>query len=63
MEIRDAVRTEIGEIGAMIHELAAFERMAHEVTWSPDQLERHLFADVPAAPVDGWIRFRWLSTS
>jgi GNAT superfamily N-acetyltransferase len=51
MLIRDAVPTDVGEIGALIHELAAFERLAHEVTWQPGQLERHLFGDAPAARV------------
>jgi GNAT superfamily N-acetyltransferase len=51
MVIRDAVLADLDEIGALIHELAAFEQMAHEVTWERDALERHLFGDTPAARV------------
>lgn len=51
MAIRDAVPSDIDEIGALIHELAAFEKLAHEVTWERDQLERELFGDAPAARV------------
>jgi GNAT superfamily N-acetyltransferase len=47
--VRDATPDDLDDIGAMIHELAAFERAAGEVAYDPADLHRHLFGPAPTA--------------
>lgn len=47
--VRPATPADVPEILAMIHELATYERAAHEVRTDAAQLERALFAEHPAA--------------
>jgi GNAT superfamily N-acetyltransferase len=49
--VRDATAADLGEIGSMIHELAAFEQAPDEVAFDPADLARHLFGPAPAAHV------------
>jgi GNAT superfamily N-acetyltransferase len=49
MTVRDATPDDLTEIGAMIRELADFERSADEVTFDPDDLRLHLFGPDPVA--------------
>ena len=44
IEIRPAVATDAAQIHAFITELAVYERAAHEVIASPEDVERTLFA-------------------
>lgn len=43
MSIRRAVRSDLAVVGALIKGLADYERLAHEVVWTPAQLEASLF--------------------
>lgn len=47
--IRPAVMADAAEITAMIHELADFERAAHECTVTESQMATALFGDNPTA--------------
>ncbi len=49
--IRPAVAADVPLILALIRELAAFERLAHEVVADEDLLTQHLFGPRPAAEV------------
>ena len=49
MSIREATADDLGEIAALIHELAAYERAADEVAFDLDELGHHLFGPAPAA--------------
>lgn len=51
VNIRTAVRTDVGLILELIHGLAEFEKLTHEVTATAAQLEKTLFGDRPAAEV------------
>jgi GNAT superfamily N-acetyltransferase len=51
MTVRDATITDLGQIAAMIVELAAFEGSPGEVTFDADELGHHLFGPEPAARV------------
>ena len=51
MPVRDATPADLGEICALIRELADYERLAHEVELDEDEMARHLFGDDPAASV------------
>ena len=51
MSIREATAADLGEIAALIHELAVYERAAEEVVFDLDELGRHLFGPAPAAHV------------
>ncbi|MCU1452883.1 MAG: family N-acetyltransferase [Acidimicrobiales bacterium] len=43
MIVRDATPDDLGEIAALIRELAEFEQLAHEVVWDVDGLGDQLF--------------------
>ena len=43
MAIREAVESDVDEIGALIRELADYEDLTHEVEWDIDQLRAALF--------------------
>jgi GNAT superfamily N-acetyltransferase len=69
--IRRAERGDVGELLAMIRELAAYERLADRVVGDTDRLERSLFelgaaealiAEVDGAPVGYAIYFTTFST-
>lgn len=47
--IRPATPTDIPVIHTLIHELATYEKAAHEAKATPDQLHAALFCDHPAA--------------
>ena len=49
--IRPATRPDLPLIGALIRELADYEKLAHEVRFDPDQLGEHLFGPRPMAEV------------
>jgi GNAT superfamily N-acetyltransferase len=49
--LRSAVEDDLDEICALIHELAAFERLEHEVVLDRDAVRDHLFGPTPAAYV------------
>src|SRR5205085_3748848 len=49
--IRAATQADVGEIHALINELAEYERLAHEAVATVDDLRRHLFGADPAASV------------
>ena len=51
MATRDATEDDLGEICALIRELAEYERLAHEVVFDDDDMRRHLFGADPAARV------------
>jgi GNAT superfamily N-acetyltransferase len=51
MTVRDAQPTDVDEIAALIHELAEYERLAHEVNFEMDALREHLFGARPTASV------------
>ncbi len=52
MSIRAVTRDDLPEIAALIHELAAYEDLAHEIEWTDEQqLAEHLFGPTPAAHV------------
>lgn len=51
MPVRDAVESDLAEIAALIRELAAYERLEHEVEFDEAELGRHLFGARPAASV------------
>jgi GNAT superfamily N-acetyltransferase len=51
MPIRDATPDDLPEIGALIHELAEYERSVDEVAFEADDLATHLFGPDPAAHV------------
>ena len=51
MAIRPAVLADLPTIGALIHELAAYEDLAHEVEFDETELEAALFGEDPAARV------------
>ncbi len=49
--IRPAAPADVSLILTLIHELATFERLAHEVVGTEDLLARHLFGPRPVAEV------------
>ncbi len=49
--IRDAEPADLDEIGALIRELAHYERLAHEVAFDPAELGRQLFGPARVASV------------
>jgi GNAT superfamily N-acetyltransferase len=49
--VRPAVEADLGEICALIRELAEYERLAHEVVFDEEEVRRHLFGPDPAASV------------
>lgn len=49
--IRPATPADLPLIGALIHELAVYEKLAHEVRFDPAVLEQHLFGPRPMAEV------------
>ena len=49
--LRDAAPDDLDEICALIRELAAYERLEHEVELDPAEVARHLFGPDPAAAV------------
>jgi len=51
LSIRPAVPADLPLIGALIRELADYEKLAHEVRFDPAELDRHLFGPRPMAEV------------
>ncbi len=51
MRVRAAERTDLDAILRMIRGLAEYERMSEHVAFDPEEVERHLFGDDPAASV------------
>jgi GNAT superfamily N-acetyltransferase len=51
VRIRPASRADVPVILALIHELAEYERLSHEVTATEAQLKEHLFGSSPKAEV------------
>ena len=51
MPLRDATSDDLDEICELIRELAAYERLEHEVELDRDELGHHLFGPRPAASV------------
>lgn len=51
MAVRPATEADLDEICALIGELAAFERLGHEVVLDRDAVRQHLFGPEPAADV------------
>ena len=51
MTVRPATPDDLAAIGELIRLLADYEDLAHEVVWSLDDLDRHLFGEDPAAHV------------
>ena len=51
MSVRTAISSDLDDICALIIGLADYENLRHEVVWTPDQIERSLFCDHPAANV------------
>ena len=51
MVLREAVEEDLDEICAFIHELADYERLAHEVEYDRDRVRAELFGVAPAAHV------------
>jgi GNAT superfamily N-acetyltransferase len=49
MTIRDAARDDLGEILALVRELAEYEREPDAVVFDPDEFESHLFGPDPVA--------------
>ncbi len=49
--LRAATSDDIGTIAALIRELAAYERLSHEVVFREDELRAHLFGARPYAEV------------
>ena len=49
--IRFATERDIDVIGQLIRGLAEYERLAHEVSWTQDQLKHNLFGPRPYAEV------------
>jgi GNAT superfamily N-acetyltransferase len=47
--LRDARRGDAADIHALLSELADYERLSHEVTGTPEDLDRHLFGERPYA--------------
>ena len=52
MTIRVATPSDVDEICALIISLAEYERLAHEVVWHRDDIERNLFGPDAAVKVD-----------
>ncbi|MGH9294624.1 MAG: hypothetical protein ACRD0B_04770 [Acidimicrobiales bacterium] len=46
--VREARRSDLGEIASLICELADYERLRHEVAWDPAELEEAIFR--PGSP-------------
>ena len=46
--VRPAVPEDVAAVWSLLHELARYERIAHEVTGSAEALGRHLFGPDPA---------------
>ncbi len=56
VELRDATLADVPVIDGFIHELAAYEELAHEVVITADDLQRHLFGADPVARVTlAWV--------
>ena len=61
VEIRSAQPADVTAIFSLIEALAAYEKLSHQVTGSPEALRSHLFGDRPfaealvaeARPIDG----------
>ena len=51
MPVRPATPEDLPAIGRLIRQLADYEDLAHEVVWTPADLEEHLFGPRPAAEV------------
>lgn len=51
MPVRDAAEHDLDEICALVRELAAYERLDHEVVFDPAEVRTHLFGPDPAARV------------
>lgn len=51
MPVRDARPDDLGEIAALIRELADYEALTHEAVFTNEELGGHLFGDAPAARV------------
>lgn len=51
MPVREALASDLHEIAAMVRELAVFEQLEHEVSFTVEDLGRHLFGPEPAARV------------
>ena len=50
--VRRATRDDLGEIAALIRDLAVYEELEHEIEWtSTELLDEHLFGAAPAASV------------
>jgi GNAT superfamily N-acetyltransferase len=52
LRLRPAGRQDVGEILALIRELAGYEKLLHEVTANEADLTRDLFGDAPRAHCD-----------
>ncbi len=48
MVVREALRSDVGELAALICELADYEHLRHEVIWEPAELEEAIFG--PRSP-------------
>ena len=51
MPVRPAVAADLSTVAALIHALAAYEKLADEVTFDPAELQRELFGPSPSAHV------------
>ena len=51
MPVRDAVAADLSEICTLVRDLAAYERLEHEVVFDEATVGRHLFGPEPAARV------------
>ena len=51
VEVREARKSDTAVIHQLIGELADFEKLRHEVSGSPNDLEQHLFGPEPFARV------------
>lgn len=51
MAVRPATAADLATIVELVHELAAYERLEHEVVLDPERVGEHLFGDRPVASV------------